>query len=92
MDGQIMLAAYRARLGNTAAAHLADGRHILDVPALDRRDVHVRYRPLWDSPLHRGPVPERLLVQQAWAWCFISIGSARRGPGSATTTTRPSGS
>ncbi len=87
-----MLAAYRARLGNTAAAHLADGRHILDVPALDRRDVHVRYRPLWDSPLHRGPVPERLLVQQAWAWCFISIGSARRGPGSATTTTRPSGS
>ncbi|MEV3950628.1 NUDIX hydrolase [Streptomyces halstedii] len=71
VDGQIMLAAYRARLGNTATAHLADGRHILDVPALDRHDVHVRYRPLWDSPLHRGPVPERLPVRQAWAWCFI---------------------
>ncbi|WP_237517652.1 MULTISPECIES: NUDIX domain-containing protein [unclassified Streptomyces] len=54
VDGQIMLAAYRARLGSTATAHLADGRHILDVPALDRHDVHVRYRPLWDSPLHHG--------------------------------------
>ncbi|MFG3409646.1 NUDIX domain-containing protein [Streptomyces sp. NPDC048142] len=32
VDGQIMLAAYHARLGNTATAHLADGRHILDVP------------------------------------------------------------
>ncbi|MFB7652967.1 MULTISPECIES: NUDIX domain-containing protein [unclassified Streptomyces] len=53
VDGQIMLAAYRARLGNTATAQLADGRHILDVPALHRHDVHVRYRPLWDSPLHR---------------------------------------
>ncbi|MGW2046281.1 NUDIX hydrolase [Streptomyces sp. NPDC001858] len=74
VDGQIMLAAYRARLGNTATAHLADGRHILDVPALDRHDVHVRYRPLWDSPLNRGPVPERLPVQQAWAWCFVPDG------------------
>ncbi|WP_244330206.1 NUDIX hydrolase [Streptomyces sp. NBC_01635] len=74
VDGQIMLAAYRARLGNTATAHLADGRHILDVPALDRHDVHVRYRPLWDSPLDRGPVPERLPVQQAWAWCFVPDG------------------
>ncbi|MER6723470.1 NUDIX hydrolase [Streptomyces halstedii] len=74
VDGQIMLAAYRARLGNTATAHLADGRHILDVPALDRHDVHVRYRPLWDSPLHRGPVLERLPVRQAWAWCFIPDG------------------
>ncbi|MFE8018038.1 NUDIX domain-containing protein [Streptomyces antibioticus] len=74
MDGKIMLAAYRARLGNTATAHLADGRHILDVPALDRLDVHVRYRPLWDSPLHRGPVPGRLPVQQAWAWCFVPDG------------------
>ncbi|MFF8880712.1 NUDIX hydrolase [Streptomyces flaveolus] len=74
VDGQIMLAAYRARLGNTATAHLADGRHILDVPALDRHDVHVRYRPLWDSPLHHGPVPERLPVQQAWAWCFVPDG------------------
>jgi 8-oxo-dGTP pyrophosphatase MutT (NUDIX family) len=74
VDGQIMLAAYRARLGNTATAHLADGRHILDVPALDRHDVHVRYRPLWDSPLHRGPVPHRLPVQQAWAWCFVPDG------------------
>jgi 8-oxo-dGTP pyrophosphatase MutT (NUDIX family) len=74
VDGQIMLAAYRARLGNTATAHLADGRHILDVPALDRHDVHVRYRPLWDSPLHRGPVPGPLPVQQAWAWCFIPDG------------------
>ncbi|WP_256976696.1 NUDIX hydrolase [Streptomyces sp. CS113] len=74
VDGQIMLAAYRARLGNTATAHLADGQHILDVPALDRHDVHVRYRPLWDSPLHRGPVPERLPVRQAWAWCFIPDG------------------
>ncbi|MFD5481348.1 NUDIX hydrolase [Streptomyces hawaiiensis] len=74
VDGQIMLAAYRARLGNTATAHLADGRHILDVPALDRHDVHVRYRPLWDSPLHRGPVPERLPVRQAWAWCFVPDG------------------
>ncbi|MET7290824.1 NUDIX hydrolase [Streptomyces griseoloalbus] len=73
-DGQIMLAAYRARLGNTATAHLADGRHILGVPALDRHDVHVRYRPLWDSPLHRGPVPDRLPVQQAWAWCFVPDG------------------
>ncbi|MFI9492231.1 NUDIX domain-containing protein [Streptomyces halstedii] len=54
VDGQIMLAAYRARLGSTATAHLADGWHILDVPALDRHDVHVRYRPLWDSPLHHG--------------------------------------
>lgn len=71
VDGQIMLAAYRARLGNTATAHLADGRHILDVPALDHHDVHVRYRPLWDSPLNPGPVPERLPVQQAWAWCFV---------------------
>ncbi|MET7457226.1 NUDIX domain-containing protein [Streptomyces sp. NPDC005574] len=43
VDGQIMLAAYRARLGNTATAHLADGRHILDIP-LDRHDVHVSYR------------------------------------------------
>ncbi|MEU6183027.1 NUDIX hydrolase [Streptomyces coeruleorubidus] len=68
VDGQIMLAAYRARLGNTATAHLADGRHILDVPALDRHDVHVRYRPLWDNPLNRGPVPGPLPVQQAWAW------------------------
>ncbi|MFF6996929.1 NUDIX domain-containing protein [Streptomyces sp. NPDC008313] len=74
VDGQIMLAAYRARLGNTATAHLADGRHILDVPALDRHDVHVRYRPLWDSPLNRGPVPEWLPVQQAWAWCFVPDG------------------
>ncbi|MFJ5292856.1 NUDIX domain-containing protein [Streptomyces sp. NPDC088348] len=74
VDGQIMLAAYRARLGNTATAHLADGRHILDVPALDRHDVHVRYRPKWDSPLNRGPVPARLPVQQAWAWCFIPDG------------------
>jgi 8-oxo-dGTP pyrophosphatase MutT (NUDIX family) len=74
VDGQIMLAAYRARLGNTATAHLADGRHILDVPALDRHDVHVRYRPLWDSPLNRGPVPEQLPVQQAWAWCFVPDG------------------
>ncbi|MEU8954873.1 NUDIX hydrolase [Streptomyces sp. NPDC048518] len=74
VDGQIMLAAYRARLGNTATAHLADGRHILDVPPLDRHDVHVRYRPLWDSPLHRGPVPGRLPVQQAWAWCFVPDG------------------
>ncbi|MGW0770650.1 NUDIX domain-containing protein [Streptomyces sp. NPDC002676] len=74
VDGQIMLAAYRARLGNTATAHLADGRHILDVPALDRHDVHVRYRPLWDSPLHRRPVTERLPVQQAWAWCFVPDG------------------
>ncbi|MGW8989097.1 NUDIX hydrolase [Streptomyces zhihengii] len=69
-----MLAAYRARLGNTATAHLADGQHILDVPALDRHDVHVRYRPLWDSPLNRGPVPERLPVRQAWAWCFAPDG------------------
>ncbi|MEU1328683.1 NUDIX hydrolase [Streptomyces sp. NPDC005865] len=74
VDGQIMLAAYRARLGNTATAHLADGRHILDVPPLDRHDVHVRYRPSWDSPLHRGPVPDRLPVQQAWAWCFVPDG------------------
>ncbi|GHB54919.1 hypothetical protein GCM10010377_52650 [Streptomyces viridiviolaceus] len=74
VDGQIMLAAYRARLGNTATAHLADGRHIRDVPPLDRHDVHVRYRPLWDSPLNRAPVPERLPVQQAWAWCFVSDG------------------
>ncbi|MFF4822655.1 NUDIX domain-containing protein [Streptomyces sp. NPDC001312] len=74
VDGQIMLAAYRARIGDTATAHLADGRHILDIPALDRHDVHVRYRPLWDSPLNRGPVPERLPVQQAWAWCFVPDG------------------
>lgn len=74
VDGQIMLAAYRARLGNTATAHLADGRHILDIPPLDRHDVHVRYRPLWDSPLNRDPVPERLPVQQAWAWCFVPDG------------------
>ncbi|MFH9474417.1 NUDIX hydrolase [Streptomyces globisporus] len=74
VDGQIMLAAYRARLGNTATAHLADGRHIFDVPPLDRHDVHVRYRPMWDSPLNRTPVPERLPVQQAWAWCFVPDG------------------
>ncbi|MER7937707.1 MULTISPECIES: NUDIX hydrolase [unclassified Streptomyces] len=74
VDGKIMLAAYRARLGSTATAHLADGRHILDVPALDRLDVHVRYRPLWDSPLHRGPVPGPLPVRQAWAWCFVPDG------------------
>ncbi|MEV7706988.1 NUDIX hydrolase [Streptomyces sp. NPDC088922] len=74
MDGQIMLAAYRARLGNTATAHLADGQHILDVPALDHHDVHVRYRPMWDSPLNRGPMPERLPVQQARAWCFVPDG------------------
>ncbi|MFF7899638.1 NUDIX hydrolase [Streptomyces sp. NPDC088817] len=74
VDGQIMLAAYRARLGGTATAHLADGRHILEAPALDRHDVHVRYRPLWDSPLDRGTVPERLPVQQAWAWCFVPDG------------------
>ncbi|MFF4019764.1 NUDIX domain-containing protein [Streptomyces sp. NPDC001843] len=74
VDGQIMLAAYRARLGNTATAHLADGRHILDVPPLDRHDVHVRYRPLWDSPLNLAPVPERLPVRQAWAWCFVPDG------------------
>ncbi|MFD7862251.1 NUDIX domain-containing protein [Streptomyces sp. NPDC059783] len=74
VDGQIMLAAYRARLGNTATAHLADGRHIIGVPALDRHDVHVRYRPMWDSPLHREPVPEQLPVQQAWAWCFVPDG------------------
>jgi 8-oxo-dGTP pyrophosphatase MutT (NUDIX family) len=74
VDAQAMLAAYRARLGNTATAHLADGRHILDVPALDRLDVHVRYRPLWNSPLHRGPVPGHVPVQQAWAWCFIPDG------------------
>ncbi|MFE6764530.1 NUDIX hydrolase [Streptomyces sp. NPDC057689] len=74
VDAQIMLAAYRARLGNTTTAHLADGQHILDVPALDRHDVHVRYRPLWDSPLNRDPVPELLPVQQAWAWCFVPDG------------------
>ena len=74
VDGQIMLAAYRARLGNTATAHLADGRHVLGVPALDRHDVHVRYRPQWDSPLRRIPVPDRLPVQQAWAWCFVPDG------------------
>lgn len=74
VDGKIMLAAYRARLGNTGTAHLADGRHVLDVPALDRLDVHVRYRPLWDSPLHRGPVPGPLPVRQAWAWCFVPDG------------------
>ncbi|NEB88929.1 NUDIX hydrolase [Streptomyces anulatus] len=74
VDGQIMLAAYRARLGNTATAHLADGRHILDVPPLDRHDVHVRYRPMWDSPLNRAPVPERLPVRQAWSWCFVPDG------------------
>ncbi|NEC65912.1 NUDIX hydrolase [Streptomyces sp. SID9727] len=74
VDGQIMLAAYRARLGNTATAHLADGRHIIGAPALDRHDVHVRYRPLWDSPLHHEPVPEHLPVQQAWAWCFVPDG------------------
>ncbi|WP_256090261.1 NUDIX hydrolase [Actinacidiphila rubida] len=74
VDAQTMLAAYRARLGNTATAHLADGRHILDVPALDRLDIHVRYRPLWDSPLHRGPVPGHLPVQQSWAWCFVPDG------------------
>ncbi|MFD4479503.1 NUDIX domain-containing protein [Streptomyces sp. NPDC058471] len=74
VDGLIMLAAYRARLGNTATAHLADGRHILDLPALDRHDVHVRFRPLWDRPLNRGPVPERLPVQQAWGWCFVPDG------------------
>ncbi|MDJ0466067.1 NUDIX hydrolase [Streptomyces sp. H27-C3] len=74
VDGQIMLAAYRARLGNTATAHLADGRHIIGTPALDRHDVHVRYRPMWDSPLNRGPVPRHLPVQQAWAWCFIPDG------------------
>ncbi|MGW0937771.1 NUDIX hydrolase [Streptomyces sp. NPDC002666] len=74
VDGKIMLAAYRARLGDTATAHLADGRHIIDIPALDRLDVHVRYRPMWDSPLNRGPVPGHLPVQQAWAWCFIPDG------------------
>ncbi|MGW5233029.1 NUDIX hydrolase [Streptomyces nodosus] len=74
VDGQIMLAAYRARLGNSATAHLADGRHILHVPALDRHDVHVPYRTLWDSPLNRAPVPEQLPVQQAWAWCFVPDG------------------
>ncbi|MFM9607246.1 NUDIX hydrolase [Streptomyces niveiscabiei] len=74
LDGRIMLAAYRARLGNTATAHLADGRHILDVPVLDRHDVHVRYRPSWDSPLDHGPVPEGLPVRQAWAWCFAPDG------------------
>ncbi|MFJ6433326.1 NUDIX hydrolase [Streptomyces sp. NPDC091416] len=74
VDGKIMLAAYRARLGDTATAHLADGRHVLGIPALDRLDVHVRYRPMWDSPLNRGPVPTHLPVQQAWAWCFIPDG------------------
>ncbi|WP_331751762.1 NUDIX hydrolase (plasmid) [Streptomyces sp. NBC_00723] len=62
VDAQIMLAAYRARLGNTATVHLADGRHILDVPALDRHDVHLRYRPLWDNPLNRSPVPDGRVV------------------------------
>ncbi|MER5440818.1 NUDIX hydrolase [Streptomyces sp. NPDC002790] len=74
VDAQIMLAAYRARLGHTATAHLADGHHILDVPALDRHNVHVRFRPLWDSPLHRDPVPDRLPVRQAWSWCFVPDG------------------
>ncbi|WP_406484838.1 NUDIX hydrolase [Streptomyces sp. NBC_01563] len=74
VDGQIMLAAYRARLGGTSTAHLADGQHIPDVPALDRHDVHVRYRPMWDSPLNRTPVPDQLPVQQAWAWCFVPDG------------------
>ncbi|MEU7339636.1 NUDIX hydrolase [Streptomyces sp. NPDC007074] len=80
VDGQIMLAAYRARLGNTGTAHLADGRHILHVPALDRNDVHVRYRPLWNSPLHRGPVPTQMPVQQAWAWCFVPDGRVVADP------------
>ncbi|MEV8363484.1 NUDIX hydrolase [Streptomyces niveus] len=74
VDGQIMLAAYRARLGDAGTAHLADGRHILDVPALDRHDVHVRHRPMWDSPLRRTPVPDQLPVRQTWAWCFIPDG------------------
>ncbi|WP_406141677.1 NUDIX hydrolase [Streptomyces sp. NBC_01089] len=74
VDGQIMLAAYRARLGGTGTAHLADGRHVLDVPPLDRHNVHVRYRPMWDSPLNRTPVPDQIPVQQAWAWCFIPDG------------------
>ncbi|WP_326801214.1 NUDIX hydrolase [Streptomyces sp. NBC_01788] len=40
----------------------------------DGAPVHVRYRPLWDRPLHRGPVPGHLPVQQAWAWCFVPDG------------------
>ncbi|MFI7382804.1 NUDIX domain-containing protein [Streptomyces sp. NPDC049813] len=73
-DGRLMLAAYRARLGHTGTAHLADGRHVLGVPVLDRLDVHVRHRPLWDRPLRPGTVPDGLHVRQAWGWCFLPDG------------------
>lgn len=50
VDRPIVLGAHRARL-----AHLADGRHFLAVPPLDRHDVHIHYRPVRQPTGKRQP-------------------------------------
>ncbi|MBV9023984.1 MAG: NUDIX hydrolase [Streptomycetaceae bacterium] len=73
VDGQIMLAALRARLSGTTA-HLEGGRHVGEVPPLDRHQVYVRPRAGRTWPWHPEPVPDSLQVKQAWGWLFVPDG------------------
>ncbi|MFF9074666.1 NUDIX domain-containing protein [Streptomyces sp. NPDC014872] len=73
VDGQIMLAALRARLSGTTA-HLESGRHVGEVPPLDRHDVYVRPRAGRTWPWHPEPVPAGLPVMQSWGWLFVPDG------------------
>ncbi|WP_411140911.1 NUDIX hydrolase [Streptomyces sp. x-80] len=73
VDGQIMLAALRARLSGTTA-HLEGGQHVGEAPPLDRHDVYVRPRAGRTWPWHPAPVPDVLPVKQAWGWLFAPDG------------------
>ncbi|WP_225842128.1 NUDIX hydrolase [Streptomyces albus] len=73
VDAQIMLAALRARLADTTA-HLTDGRHVAEVPPLDRHQVHTRPRAGREWPWHPGSVPDGMTIPQAWGWLFTPDG------------------
>ncbi|MFD7919653.1 NUDIX domain-containing protein [Streptomyces sp. NPDC059740] len=73
VDAQIMLAALRARLSGTTA-HLESGRHVGELPVLDRHEVYVRPRAGRTWPWHPEPVPDALQVKQAWGWLFVPDG------------------
>ncbi|MFE1405450.1 NUDIX domain-containing protein [Streptomyces sp. NPDC058770] len=73
VDEQILLAALRARVSGTTA-HLEGGRHVGEVPPLDRHDVYVRPRAGRTCPWHLEPVPDDLPVKQAWGWLFAPDG------------------
>ncbi|MER5549762.1 NUDIX domain-containing protein [Streptomyces sp. NPDC002589] len=73
VDGQIVLAALRARLSGTTA-HLEGGRHVGEMPPLDRHQVYVRPRAGRTWPWHPEPVPAHLQVKQAWGWLFTPDG------------------